>query len=45
MGYYTINFDSSERLKTAVNTFPSAQPQKDGYMLADPAGNKILLTA
>jgi len=43
--YYTIKFDTPERLKTALLSLPSAQEQKDGYIVADPAGNKILLKA
>jgi len=43
MRYYTINFDTPERLKTALKAFPSAQERKDGYIVNDPAGNKILL--
>ena len=44
MRFYTINFDTPERLKTALQLLPSAQEQKDGYFVFDPAGNKILLT-
>jgi catechol 2,3-dioxygenase len=43
--YYTINFDTPERLKTVLQALHSAQKQKDGYLVADPSGNKILLTA
>jgi catechol 2,3-dioxygenase len=43
MRYYTINFDTPERLQTALQHLPSAEAQKDGYLVADPAGNKILL--
>jgi catechol 2,3-dioxygenase len=43
--FYTIIFDIPERLKTALQFLPAAQAQKDGYLVADPAGNKILLTA
>ncbi|HEY0042397.1 MAG TPA: hypothetical protein VGB71_17110, partial [Flavisolibacter sp.] len=45
MRYYTINFDTPERLQTALQHLPSAEVQKDGYLVADPAGNKILLKA
>ena len=41
--YYTINFDTPERLKKALQSLPTAQQQNDGYLIADPAGNKILL--
>jgi catechol 2,3-dioxygenase len=43
MRYYTINFDTPERLQSALKHLPSAEAQKDGYLVADPAGNKILL--
>jgi catechol 2,3-dioxygenase len=43
--YYTINFDTPERLKSALQTLPSAQEQNGGFLVADPAGNKILLKA
>jgi len=43
MRYYTINFDTPERLKTALQHLPHAEAQKDGYLVADPAGNRILL--
>jgi catechol 2,3-dioxygenase len=43
MRYYTINFDTPERLKTALQHLPNAEVQKGGFMVADPAGNKILL--
>ncbi|WP_461491903.1 VOC family protein, partial [Pontibacter sp. HJ8] len=45
MRFYTIVLDSPERLKKALESFPSAQAQDDGYLVADPAGNKILLKA
>jgi catechol 2,3-dioxygenase len=45
MRFYTIVFDSPERLKAALKFLPSAQEQKDGYLVSDPAGNKILLKA
>ena len=45
MRYYTINFDTPERLQKALQHLPSAETQKDGYLVADPAGNKILLKA
>ena len=43
--FYTIIFDTSERLKTALQFLSAAQAQKDGYLVSDPSGNKILLTA
>ncbi len=43
--FYTIIFDTHERLKTALQFLSSAQAQKDGYLVSDPSGNKILLTA
>jgi catechol 2,3-dioxygenase len=43
--YYTIKFDSPERLQAALQSVPSAQKQPDGYLVTDPAGNNILLTA
>ena len=45
MRHFTINFDSPERLKKALQFLPSAQEQNDGYFVSDPAGNKILLKA
>ena len=45
MRHYTINFDTPERLQQALQHLPSAEAQKDGYLVADPAGNKILLKA
>jgi catechol 2,3-dioxygenase len=41
--YYTIKFDTAERLKAALQHLPNAQAQNGGYLVADPAGNKILL--
>ena len=43
--FYTIIFDTPERLKTALQFLSAAQAQKDGYLVSDPSGNKILLTA
>ena len=45
MRFYTIDFDTPERLKKALQSLPSAQEQNGGYLVADPAGNKILLKA
>jgi catechol 2,3-dioxygenase len=45
MRYYTIVFDTPERLKAALQHLPAAQEQEDGYLVSDPSGNKILLTA
>jgi catechol 2,3-dioxygenase len=45
MRHYTINFDTPERLQKALQHLTSAETQKDGYLVADPAGNKILLKA
>ncbi|HYF02546.1 MAG TPA: VOC family protein [Patescibacteria group bacterium] len=45
MRFYTIIFDTQERLNAALKSFPSAEKQNDGYLVSDPAGNKILLTA
>ena len=45
MRYYTINFDTPERLKAALQHLPDAEEQKGGFMVADPAGNRILLKA
>ena len=43
--YYTIRFDTQERLKTALQTVSSAQEKAGGFLVADPAGNQVLLTA
>ena len=43
--HYTIKFDSTERLTQALQTVPFAEQQPAGYLVADPAGNKVLLTA
>ena len=43
--YYTIKFDTADRLKAALQHLPNAQPVNEGYLVADPAGNKILLQA
>lgn len=43
--YYTIKFDTPERLTKALQILPAAQAQPDGYLVADPAGNNVLLTA
>jgi catechol 2,3-dioxygenase len=43
MRFYTIIFDSPERLQAALKHLPSAQKQSGGYLVSDPAGNKILL--
>jgi len=45
MRFYTIIFDSAERLKTALESVPSAKQESEGYLVTDPAGNKILLKA
>jgi len=45
MRFYTIDFDTPERLKKALQSLPSAQEQNGGYLVSDPAGNKILLKA
>ncbi|MFC4455176.1 VOC family protein [Deinococcus sonorensis] len=43
--YYTIRFDTPERLNTALQSVSSAQERADGFLVTDPAGNKVLLTA
>jgi len=43
MRYYTIVFDTPERLKKALQSLPNAQPVNEGHLVADPPGNKILL--
>lgn len=43
MRFFTIIFDTPERLKAALQFLPSAQQQKDGYLVSDISGNKILL--
>jgi catechol 2,3-dioxygenase len=45
MRYYTIVFDSAERLKKALQSLPAVQEQNDGYLVSDPSGNKVLLKA
>jgi catechol 2,3-dioxygenase len=45
MRFYTIVFDTPERLKSALQFLPTAQEQKEGYLVSDPSGNKILLKA
>jgi catechol 2,3-dioxygenase len=45
MRYYTIVFDSPERLQSALKSVPSARQVQDGYFVSDPAGNRILLKA
>ncbi|HEX8656520.1 MAG TPA: VOC family protein, partial [Hymenobacter sp.] len=42
--HYTIKFDTTERLNLALQTVPFVEEQPDGYLVADPAGNKVLLT-
>ncbi|MFC4637669.1 VOC family protein [Deinococcus hohokamensis] len=43
--YYTIRFDTPERLKMALQSVSSAEEQAGGFLVTDPAGNKVLLTA
>ena len=43
MRFFTIIFDSPERLKAALQHVPAAQQQQGGYLVSDPSGNKILL--
>ncbi|WP_027483214.1 VOC family protein [Deinococcus pimensis] len=43
--YFTIRFDTPERLKTALQSVVSVQEQAGGFLVTDPAGNKVLLTA
>jgi len=43
MRHFTIIFDTPERLKKALQSLPTAQQQNDGYLVADPSGNKIFL--
>ena len=45
MRFYTLVFDTPDRLKSALQSLPDAQAQKDGYLVSDPSGNKILLKA
>ena len=45
MRFYTIEFDTPERLKKALQSLPLAKEQNGGYLVSDPAGNKILLKA
>jgi len=43
MRFFTIIFDTHERLEHALEFLPSATKEHNGYMVFDPSGNKILL--
>ncbi|HEX8212772.1 MAG TPA: VOC family protein [Longimicrobium sp.] len=43
--HYNIRFDTGGRLEAALQRLPNAAPHAGGVWVADPAGNRILLTA
>jgi catechol 2,3-dioxygenase len=45
MRFFTIIFDTPDRLKAALKLLPNAKEDQGGYLVSDPAGNKILLKA
>jgi catechol 2,3-dioxygenase len=45
MRHFTIRFDSSSRLKEATKRLVDIEGRQDGYLVHDPAGIAILLTA
>jgi catechol 2,3-dioxygenase len=42
--YFTIRFDTPERLALVVHGLPQADQGPEGYRLCDPSGNAMLLT-
>jgi len=44
MRHYTIRFADQARLDAALAKHPEAVAREDGHVLADPSGNKIVLT-
>lgn len=45
MKYFTVIFDSQDRLRKVLDRFPDAISQNDGFVTKDPSGNEILFTA
>lgn len=43
--HFTIAYDSTERLETAVSRLEQVERREDGYVTHDPAGNTVLLEA
>ncbi|MBN8824311.1 MULTISPECIES: VOC family protein [unclassified Spirosoma] len=41
--YFTLKYDSQERLSKALSNSTNSQKTPDGYFLEDPAGNKFLI--
>jgi catechol 2,3-dioxygenase len=41
--YFTIRFDTPERLQAALGRVDGATPHPDGHLVRDPAGNAIVL--
>jgi catechol 2,3-dioxygenase len=44
MRHFTLQFDSIDRLDSALKNTPDAEKRGDAYVVRDPAGNRIVLT-
>lgn len=44
MRHFTVRFESQALLDATLQSNPGAEQRDDGYLLRDPAGNKLLLT-
>ena len=42
--YYTIRYDTPERLQTALDRISAVEAHPDGHLVHDPAGNAIVLS-
>jgi catechol 2,3-dioxygenase len=42
--YFTLKYDTIERLNKVLAQFPTAEKTEKGYYLEDPGGNKILIS-
>lgn len=45
MRHFTIRYDSTARLDGVTGRLPGVERTEDGYLVNDPAGNVVLLTA
>jgi catechol 2,3-dioxygenase len=45
MRHFTIRYDSTARLEEVTRRLPGVERTADGYLVHDPAGNVVLLTA
>lgn len=42
--FLTMKYDTSERLSNVLSNFPNAEKTEEGFLIQDPAGNRILLS-